>query len=613
MTCRKRLLFVAIIFVVLMCITATPAMASEDVRASFDKTHVLDDLTSSTVNGKAFNLVDYPYKEGEGIKVLSVVEFAYSPKKYLRENFGLYLYLYNPGAITISGNSQLNKVQIAVSYNDNGEPNDYEKFDLRLCSAVYEGDYKGLFYKFKVVDRKGGDGKTIAERVNSNERRYDISGVEILTLGDTNAVEYSVAATYKFTGYASGYGIDANAESTLNCQVEKLRTVTLDVNQTYYRFNNGENVAKQINSCYFAVDGNLIKEYGRLQRIKAEWWEYRTTPIVITSDSDLYSALNSYIGETVTYDKNVGYFLECIDWYYNRGGLSIDNPLLLSKLAYIFNTNGDDVYDYKLSGQVLTDYIYSYSKGSSVLPIKDGKLSTDLLTENVGEGRTAGYNCIDKDADDIFTLDAYDSSSFFSWWYGLFHDVETEARRDIQPIYEVQAKDLVGTDKMLATALMIAEEDVSRFRSYCNDSFGRGQKVYLFRYAVSDYRSVPIQYRKDAVISVNQNGKAYAAYENVFLDFDIIQLTLNADGVYTVIPVVNSPADVISTITPPLENTFGDKAKKIIGIIVALILLILLAPLIPYVVKFIVWIIALPFKAIAKGIKSIGKSARRRE
>lgn len=626
MTIRRfNVLMLVAIVAILIAMVATPAFAAEDTTIAFDNTYVLDDLISSTVNGKAFSLVDYPYIEGAKIRVLSVVEYAYSPKAYMRENYGLYLYLYNPGAIQISGNSKLNKVQLAVSYNEKGEPNDYDKFDLKLCSAVYEGDYKGLFYKYKVVDKKGADSKTVAERVNSNERRYDISGVELLTVGSSNATEYAVGATYKFSGYAKGYGVDTSAESTLTCTADKLRTVTLDVNQTYYRFNNGVNVSKQINSCYFSVDSNFIKEFGRLQRIKAEWWEYRTTPIIVTSDNEMYMELLSHVGEVVIFDKNIGYTLNCGSsssdyfWVYNDSDFSGLTPEqttehILKKIANIFYTNGEAVSDYILRSETLLDYAYSYSKGNGVLPIKDGNISTDLFTENVGDGRTAGYNCIDKDADDLFTLNAFDGSSFSSWWYSLFHDVETSAKRDIKPIFEVQAKDLAVSDETLSSNLMIAKEDVSSFRAYCNSTFLKGEKVYLFRYAVSDYNLASIEYWNiSKVFNTVQRGKAYAAEENVFFDFDIIQLTFNADGVYTVIPVVSSPVDVVSDIEPPLENTLPDKLKKILGIIIAVILIVILLPLLPTVIKFIVWVVTLPFKLIGRGIKRISKSVKKKE
>lgn len=162
---------------------------------------------------------------------MNVVEYCYSFRVNMRDNYGLYLYFYNPQSLDIVTDSHANKVQMAVSYgtDKNGDtiPAAYEKFDLQFCSVSTEKNYYHLFYKFKVIDHKSADGKTIAERVNSNERRYDISGVELLTKGESNATEYTVGGTYTFTGYAKGYGADVEAESNLICSVRNLETVRL--------------------------------------------------------------------------------------------------------------------------------------------------------------------------------------------------------------------------------------------------------------------------------------------------------------------------------------------------------------------------------------------------
>lgn len=42
-------------------------------------------------------------------------------------------------------------VTIAVSYDENGKPDDYEKFSLIVCSRS-TGEYSNLFYKFRIVD-----------------------------------------------------------------------------------------------------------------------------------------------------------------------------------------------------------------------------------------------------------------------------------------------------------------------------------------------------------------------------------------------------------------------------------------------------------------------------
>ena len=127
--------------------------------------------------------------------------------------------------MNLSTDGKANKVQMAVAYDNEGNPKAYEKFHLE-CVSVSDGDYRNLFYKFKVIDREI-DGKTFAERVNSNERRYDVPGIELMKYGNQTATEYGVNGTYYFTGYAAGYGPDANSQNTLASKVEYLETVEL--------------------------------------------------------------------------------------------------------------------------------------------------------------------------------------------------------------------------------------------------------------------------------------------------------------------------------------------------------------------------------------------------
>ena len=178
-----RLLLCIIAFAVVfgIVLTAVPdiSYAADNAELSFDSTNVLDDLKSS----KSFNLKDYPYDESKEIRVINFVEYCYSYKANMRDNYGLYVYIYNPKGLNISETSKSNKIQMAVRYDENGSPADYVKFNLEYCSKSEESNYKNLFYKFKVTDKKI-DGKTFAQRVNSNERRYDISGIELLTYGN---------------------------------------------------------------------------------------------------------------------------------------------------------------------------------------------------------------------------------------------------------------------------------------------------------------------------------------------------------------------------------------------------------------------------------------------
>ena len=115
-------------------------VAYADDGVAFDKTSVLEDLQSSTINGQAFDLNEYPADENGSVKIINFVEYCYSATKNMHENYGLYIYVYNPQKINFSTTSQQNKIQIAVAYDEDGKAIRYEKFHLVFCDKS-DGDY----------------------------------------------------------------------------------------------------------------------------------------------------------------------------------------------------------------------------------------------------------------------------------------------------------------------------------------------------------------------------------------------------------------------------------------------------------------------------------------
>lgn len=654
--------FIMVFCTIISVVQPTVAMAAENEK-NFDNTNVLDDLKSSTANGKPFDITQYPFDEDKDAQVISFVEYCYSYKANLRENYGLYIYVYNPKGLNISTNSKSNKIQMATAYNSDGKPSDYNKFSLEFCSKVEEGDYKNLFYKFKVVDRKV-NGKTIAERVNSNARRYDVSGIELLTYGANTATEYYVGGTYIFTGYAEGYGSDTNAKNTLNCSIEKLETVELSVKHTFYRSETsslGSGHQNQLDTVYFSVPKRFIEEYGRLQRIKAEWYEYKTKEILVTSNSDLYNKASPYIGVNLgpknkygqqAYNKDIYYSLginagdagggmNMARWGWNLGEGFFHIPC--ETLYYMFLVDNIGEYDPYASvvdmGGVQSNDLYEYIKNynktfdNGTLPIKDGSISADLFASDIDDSRKIdnesgkiqqGYSYYDFDADvDLQTLKSWSDTdpSFWENWvnFGLgtaFTGGPTEESKTVAPIQILKATDVQGTDKEIASKLLINYADVASLKEEYREATTASNKddeekvVVLFRFATSDYYSeaVDIMELGKGFLGSDKYTKdqAYIAQESVFFDFDIIQLTFNKDEVYTVIPVVSSPIDIVNDITPPVQVDDGlDWLKILLAVVLLILLVVLLAPILPYILKAIVWVISLPFKAISAIIKAI--------
>ena len=655
-----RMAALVMVLVTLFGVFSTTAYGAGN-GSSFHDTNVLDDLLSSTVNGKPFDVRDYPFDETGEVQVISLIEYCYSYKANQRDNYGLYIYVYNPKGLNLSTDSKRNKIQMAVSYDAEGNPDDYEKFSLEYCSKVESGDYKNLFYKYKVIDRKV-DGKTFDQRVNSNERRYDISGIELAGHGSGIATEYHVGTTYRFTGYAAGYGQNGNTQSTLTCESEKLETISLSVKHTFFRSETstlGAGHQNQLDTVYFTVPKSYIEEYGKLQRIKAEWYEYKTKDILVTSNAAFYQAAKPYVGVPLAstpnkygqyeYVDDVGYSVAIgagkagdmyvAEWGWNLGTGYFHTPTnILYYLFYVSDIKEYDPYAKKVtSGGVesneLYEYIRSYNKSYTEgrLPVKNGSISADLFESDIDASRKMdnasgkiqmGYSYYDFDADlDLQVLSAWSENdpSFWDNWrhFGLgaaFTGGPDEESRVVAPIQILQADDMEGSNATISERLLVNAKDVASIRETYAKATANDEVVVLFRVATSDYYSETATIIEPGAGFLGADKKyenqAYVASESVFFDFDIIQLTFNKEGIYTVIPVVADPIDAIGGITPPVDLPGELEWYQVIFALAMIILLILvLAPLWPYILKAILWV----YDYIAKGVRAVAKQIRERK
>ena len=350
---------------------------------------------------------------------------------------------------------------MAISYDVDGRPNDYVKFDLKLCNHS-EGNYKNLFYKFKVIERSVNE-TTFLDRVNTNARRYDVSGVEMVTKSLGIATEYHVGGTYIFTGYAQGYGPDSETPSTLTCDIEYLESIELSVKHTFYRSKTsslGAGHQNQLDTVYFSLPKRYLEEYGMLQKIKAEWYEYKTREIVVTSNLDFYTGVIPYVGmymgdlneygmyEHVDYiDYSLGIDAEKVgDMYVAKWGWNLGTGYLhpaCQRLCYLFYTGNlqsyDPYADIVSQGGVKSNALYEWIKDydrsfdGGRLPIENGTVSADLFCDDIDDTRKMnnengviqkGYSYYDFDADvDLQILKSWSgtSPSFWDNWleFGL--------------------------------------------------------------------------------------------------------------------------------------------------------------------------------------------------
>lgn len=591
----------ALIVCLLSCFTSGGMAFAYDPGLNYDKTDVMDDLTSSTdANGRPFNIADYPIREGTDARpeIMNFVEYCYSYRESQRGNYGLYIYIYNPQLIELDTASRNNRIQIAVKQAEDGTPADYEKFELQFLS-VSTGDYARRFYKFKVIDRVSEcDGLTIAQRVSADCRRYDVSGIELVKKGSRTAKDYPIGGTYRFTGYAKGYGPDT-ALDTLSVDIDELETLSLDVRSTFFRTGRsdaGWDYTNALNSVYFSVPNRFLQKYGRLQRVKAEWWEYKTGYIWLTDSANVYTYLNHYAGEP-------------LPAFPKLGPISIFFKEDFSKST-------------EVSGERLLDYIYNYKRSYKKGKIEYNDLSADLFIDTVDKGHTRGYNVRDFDAGDNFDMMNFQSTISNVWqyfWKVLFHGTADfgKSYTDIAPIYKITSTDMAAKNADMSESLMINPKDAEDLRDYYDMKRLKSdpETTFLFRFAATDYYSKKIVFDDP---DTKETDYSYLMQQTVFLGFDILQLTFYRDGVYKVIPAVSNPIDIVNDVKPhpstsgdagcgDMWGTIATVGLVVLIIIVAVLGLMLFVFLWPFITAFFkaFWaVVSWPFKKLSGAIRN---------
>lgn len=281
-------------------------------------------------------------------------------------------------------------------------------------------------------------------------------------------------------------------------------------------------------------------------------------------------------------------------------------------IFYMFPTGGKNVSQFILPAETLRNYIYSYNKSAinDYLPIKNRNISADLFLPNVDDGRKRGYNDCIISADDTFDMLSYsDSHNFWDKLFnGGFKIPKESSFRDVQPIKPLSLTDFVGTNDTISKSLIVASDDVSSLKNAVNSAVAKNETVYLFRFGQTDYYAQDVSAYIDNAINTSIVN-SYMAQETVFMDFDIIHLTFERQGVKTIIQAVSSPIDIINEVTPPIKEKVFDWLK-ILKIILAIILLIILLPLIIKILKLIVTVITIPFQVIGKSIRKNNKKKK---
>ena len=633
-------------------ITASIAFADADnVQNRYEQTNVMSNLKGSTIGGKEFDVKDYPHNEIGKPQVLSFVEFCYSYYADKQTDYGLYVYVYNPQDKAIDTSTDRNKIQLTY-----GDKQGYGKYTLKFLNYSTDAGIEGRFYKFKIL-LSASERADILKTVNPDERVYKISGIE---LSYKNTVtEYSTAQTYKYKGFAVGYGSELAETDTLSCTVDGFdKYLSLDVRSTYWRPQGTTEDFKSrdtLHSVYFSVPNSIITDYGDMTGVHATWLNAKTAPIIVTGNKTVYSEVEPYVGkyqdagssEDYPENKTLNYAIvtdsEAAVLYgrghygttaYNVWTTSYDGSTvncyerIIHVLRYLFYADNGNADTYSLPAEMLIGDDNTKGWFEKYTEKHGGQLVNNRYSKDLFDEVDKEFTEVNITANDEFKLS--DVTTKDNWWKWLFPhlkpDITGEHTYNISAIQKVTVKDVdnASSKTSFCNEFYVDESDYNNLIEYITECAAKDETVYLFRYYQSKYEcqeAYEFEFVKDWAIARGTFGNyreidsnAYIAQMWVQLDFDIIDLTFTKDNVVTKIPVIMSPMDIAADVDHPVYTTDDNGLtwwEILIAILLVVLVIILLFKLAPSLFVLLGKVIAMPFKAV-KSINEKTKPVRER-
>ncbi len=637
---------------------ASAALSSP--QATYEAQNVWNDLQSATYDGESIDLNLYNFDSKKNVQIISFVEFCYSPFTTKQDDFGLYVYVYNPRGLDWTEKPAENKIQFRYT---GKTTTNFDKYPLQFLNKSEAAGYEGLFYKFKIV-LSDTERTAILSTVNSSARVYEVSGIELCDSNNINATDYNISNIYTYTGYAKGYGADGTDTDTLSCTSDGLATLTLDVHPTFYRpdGSNGKDQYTQdsLQSVYFSIPNDILNEYGGLSAVHATWLNAVTSPFLVTGNKTIYQQLENYVGRDIGNtgrNKNVGYGI--YGAYTTQGNSVLGDTYVYASIAYnpwqtvndarllpqlngLFYADSGNADNYKVSSENLLEWFIDFSErfGSTTDGLILDKYSPALF-DNVDEK----FTDMNIQADDKYSLTSEKISQ--DWWQKIFGGSYVSSHKtfdNIEAIHKVTDEDFKsGNTELICDNLYINNGDYLKFKAFYDLANVADKTVFLLRYQVSDYKAweaTEREYYERSTILIGDktdertvDTNAYFFQETANLDFDIIDVTCNKGDIKTVIACISSPQDIVNPSTPPINTTTETWLDKILlwlsrllsnlpwwgwVILIAIVLGIVVGilsiffPALRGIFKVIWWFISAPFRGIAALVKR-GRECRERK
>ena len=476
--------------------------------AKIDTTDPLDDLLQDSEFKTYYDLGSYNYRTdvlNVDCELLRLYEYNYDDN--YNNDFSLYVYIFNPLEDREFFTTDMrNNLQFSLKeYDEN-----YKKYNLEFISK-----HENRFFKFKVsLDNN------LYNKLDPSERTYNVSGFELVTVGNSNATDYPVDKSFIFTG--------SSDDNNLECNVTGLETIHLDVNGGYYRtpgLNENGNQT-DIFYVYFSIPDVYLDTYGDLVKIHCSFYEYLVDRWFFVLDKNYldHSLQNDpgskgYSTNLLYSDFNAQSILELI-WggnyfpynpdFMEASDISIDSATLKS----LVERNGID----------------KFSTTSSI----------DAFRElNIG-------NFDDDGTDNRYDILSYEDthSGWDNFWFKLLTGYETS----FDPIVNLPVIENITNYKNYSDLYL--SEDQNVINKYILENTLKFESTFVFRFLQKDYVSKPFGIIKETpLIERHLLEIGYCAKPTVILNFDIIDLTFEKNGKQSIIPVIADPIDIYTDIT----------------------------------------------------------------
>lgn len=589
-----------------------------------ESTTPLEDLKSDQDFYNDYLSGEYLKQNEKGFEILNFAEYGYGTDYY-----GLYFYVWNKSQ---DENMDLESIQNRVSLYD------YLSQQYKHFYVDFISQNNNQFYKFKILD--------IAQ-VNflyNDTRVYDFASFEFKTLQDVNAIDYAVSKKWIYQG--------SSLNGDLSATVADGETLSLNVGGGVYRTNSssaGEKVKNDLYYVYFAVPTEILRKYGKLNSIHADYYRFdlggKVAAVLSTNNDDYldkYPNIDPYDG--MWNSDYPGLNDPWYHWLYDNEDRCLHKNTVLGDKKYLFGSGTYDVYNISMDQFYYNtnDYPYfGYQYDYHGFPIKS--LNDKVSGNNIGKDLTLekasrlsktsisdAYNDINVYAEDSLDLLSYGDThnGWDNFWAKLIHGTDTDEKSylDIPAIQQIKTNHALILEAYKKD-YYINDEDVDSIQDYINSFGTTSYNFFILRFDQAYYEATDLRYGYETTRSIGSGGVYVPAVQGdivgyfakqytAVLDFDIIDVSfINDQEEITVLAVVSDPINIYPGIEPPLKGNLWDWLKRILIGYYSIALIILLIVGLVYVWPFISPLFTMASnnkntRAINKQTKAINKQVK---